>query len=409
MYDKIVKSLTNMDNKLDYKFMSKDETIKIEKGLDPYIYDCIEENIKIFLTSNRLLHKYYDKVKLTKEIKEQIIFIKDGFARGVSKYINRFHPQKYDVSNAYIKLWEMYSTFDWLIPKKEINSFHMAEAPGQWINTTYNFLNKKFKDNTHYEWLANSLNPEHPKVKAIVNAFSDDYGFIKNNKDKWLYGDDNSGDITLAKNIRWLGNYVHDKFNKIDIVTGDAGIITDVEDFAFLQKIEIAQATLVAHTATIGSNCVIKHFLPFIPSREESKYATGFHMSMMYLYYCMFEEFHMFKPLSSAKSTGEYYVVCRHFKGLSNEIKSDLLDYLDNFTANKPLFKNIPKEFSDKVCNFINKLMKINIDVNLLVIEILKCILKDDSKLNCKYYFGKDFKKKKYKEINKYIKYFNIL
>jgi hypothetical protein len=411
MYDKIIKSLTNIDNKLDYKFISKDKVTKINKNIKPYTYHCIEENIKIMKTGKELLDRYYSKKNITKEMNENMIFIKDGFARGVSKYINRFHPQKYDISNAYVKLWEMYSTFHWLIEKKDINCFHMAEAPGQWINTTYNFISNKFKDSSKYEWLANSLNPEHPKVKAIVNAFSDDYGFIRNNKDKWLYSDDNSGDITNAKNIKWLGEYVHDKFDKINLVTGDAGIITDVKDFSFLQKIEIAQAILVAHTATIGSNCVIKHFLPFIPSRDESKYSTGFHMSMMYLYYCMFEEFHMFKPLASAKSTGEYYVVCRNFKGLSDLILSDLLDYLDNFNANMPLFmqEDIPKDFSNKVCEFVNKLMKINIDVMLVKIELLKCINKIDSKINCKYYFGKDFKKKKYKEVRQYIKHFNII
>ncbi len=411
-YEKIIKNLTNLNNKLDFTFINKNTIEKINKNNDIYTYDNIKTNIEILSKLHEIKNRYYMKsnFKLTNNIHEKIIFIADGYARGVSKYVNKFNPQKHKLSNAYVKLWEIYSTFDWLVNKSNITCFHMAEAPGQWINTTRTFMERKFK-NYNYDWFANSLNPDHPRIKGIINALRDDYGFIANNKDKWLYGSDGSGDITMSSNIKWFGEYIHNKMPHVDIVTGDAGVNIEMADLRFLQLLDISQAILVGHTSTIGSCCVIKQFLPYLPSKSNSIDAGGFFMSMMYLYHIMFEEFHMFKPLSSSPGSGEIYVVCRNFKGLNDMVKNDLLNYIDHFKENLPLFRkeDIPSTFSNKVCEFINKLMERNIDNDMLTLEIMKCIIKQKSAINCNFYLGKPYTDIKYKAVREFIKKFNMM
>ena len=59
----------------------------------------------------------------------------------------------------------------------------------------------------NYDWMANSLNPYNYDTRnkyfsIFGNIFSDNYGLIKDNYDKWLWGSDNTGDITKINNIK---------------------------------------------------------------------------------------------------------------------------------------------------------------------------------------------------------------
>ena len=37
---------------------------------------------------------------------------------------------------------------------------------------------------------------------------------MRNNPNKWLWGADNTGDITRVKNIKWIRNYITNKWLK---------------------------------------------------------------------------------------------------------------------------------------------------------------------------------------------------
>ena len=375
-------SLTKLIPQLDAKFMSTNADVnkinKINLDVQPYKYQETQETTDILnKITNCNSMKWLDKQTKNQEIVDII----DGFARSISNIINSRYQQQYKVSNAYVKLWEIYETFNWLIPKnsKEVNFFHMAEAPGQWINTTTHYFHQHMPRHVRYNWFANTLNPSHPRMKGIINALPDTYGFIKQQPKKWLYGADGSGDITLPENVAWFNEFLTKEIpGKLDVITGDAGTNPLDVNLELLQRIDISQAIVVACTARPGSNCVIKQFLPFMSLKPESTMADGFFMSFMYLYHILFTEFHMFKPLSSSPGSGEFYVVARGFHGITPDQRQLLLDYLGQFSMNKPMFAkaDIPAAFSDKVCKFINDLQQVNILNKSATCKIVKCFMK---------------------------------
>jgi hypothetical protein len=148
-YEKIIKNLTNLNNKLDFSFINKDTIEKINNNNDIYTYDNIKTNIEILSKIHEIKKRYNTKLKISNNLHEQIIFIVDGYARGVSKYVNKFKPQKYKLSNAYVKLWEMYSTFDWLINTSSINCFHIVALCLQKHWRRYAVQNHTHIQNTH--------------------------------------------------------------------------------------------------------------------------------------------------------------------------------------------------------------------------------------------------------------------
>lgn len=411
--DKILHGLTdlkfNMDLKLTRTGVDTQALKKVKVSVKPYTYTKElgkQEYILYGLsTTNRKIYPKYHG--MPHAAKEKLIALKDGFARGVSKYINEKYKQEYKITNAFIKLWEIYNTFDWLIPKDRTDTkmFHMTEAPGQWINTTNTFFKQHMPETATYDWYANSLNPDHPKIKGIISALKNEYGIIKKYKERWIWGADDTGDITVPENIRWYGKYIAEKFGSVNVVTGDAGLNIGEFNLEFLQKLEFAQMVMVACTSTPGSSCVIKHFLPYLTTHKESKQASGFFMSFMYMYQLMFKEFHMFKPLSSSPGSGEFYFVANGFLGLPEEVKNILLDALGNFKLNHAIFerRDIPSWFVNKVCGFINGLMQRNIDNDTAELELLKCMTKKPSKVDCEYYFGPKFRLVKEQDLEGWI------
>lgn len=401
--DKILHGLTDLKFSLDLKLTRTGLDLSALKKLSPsrvkpyaYAKELGKlEHTRYQLTMNKIKQfpKYHN---MSRGTKDKLSSVKEGFARGISKYINEKYKPSNKVSNAFVKLWEIYSTFDWLIVKDKpiTKMFHMAEAPGQWINTTNTYFKQHMPETAKYDWYANSLNAEHPKIKGLISAFKNDYGLIKKYKDRWIWGADETGDITSPENIRWYGKYIVEHFGSVDVVTGDAGLNTNEFGLEFLQKLEFAQMVMVACTSTPGSSCVIKHFLPYLTLHKEFKQASGFFMSFMYMYHLMFKEFHMFKPLSSSPGSGEFYLVANGFLGLPEDVKNILLEALGNFKLNHAIFErhDIPYWFVSKVSGFVNKLMQRNIDNDTAELELLKCMNKKRTTLDCEYYFGPKFR-----------------
>ena len=164
----------------------KDYDLKINTRIKSYHFDelnNIQDNLgKIAKEKIKNLKKkkYEELPMLVKKVTE-------GFTRGVSQYINYNYDVK--VSNGYIKLWEIYNTIPYLVKnKKEVNVFHLAEAPGHWINSTKHFIDTKKNNVRKYNWLAQSLNPKNKEniKKFGKGIFSDDYGLIKKKSKKMV-------------------------------------------------------------------------------------------------------------------------------------------------------------------------------------------------------------------------------
>lgn len=387
---RVVKYNNLISNKTIYKLTKN-------KG---FHYPEIEESLELVslaskVKNNMLVNIDYSKYKTVKATTED-------FARGVSQYLKKTYELSRPVSNAYLKLWEIYILVPSLIPnKKVVRVFHMAEAPGNWINSTASFIAVKRNKVEQYDWRANSLNPKSPinKAKYTQEIFSDDYGFMRKYKDRWLFGADDTGDITSTKNIKWFKKYLDswcDK-QKLDLITGDAGLSVSDANLEFLQKLDIAQMIMVAYLSNIGGNCVIKHFTPFLNTKPGSYQASGYFISYLFMYYLMFNEVRIIKPHTSNPNSGEFYIVGLKFKGVDDTIKNKLLSILSNFKENEAFFleKDIPEEFSMQIINFIKIMNEKRVQQFDVQNMLLTCIIDKDPVIekatNCRKYLNKDY------------------
>jgi hypothetical protein len=346
-----------------------------------------------------ILNEYFDKISLSYKVKENLLedihmdsappLVKsamEDFTRGMSAYINSiYHHLPIKISNAFCKLWEVLEVFDTIIPNipnikyqkspQKFKVFHICEAPGNMIVSAKYFAEMKRKNikPENYDWRANSLNPNNLENQALYGKgkiFGDTYGLIKKNYNKWLWGADNTGDITKVSNIKWFRNYINnswlkkdeDQSDKLDFICGDAGLSTDTNEPIILQKLDLAQVITVLACSSIGGSCCIKHFTPYIKRYTDTYEASGFFIGFLYLYFITFENVNLFKPYTSNPDSGEFYVVGRGFKGISENQLENLYSILDNFTFNSAIIKqeDIPETFIIQVNTFLQKISNLN-------------------------------------------------
>ena len=327
----------------------------------------------------------------------------EDMTRGLSKFISNRYSAKLPnatISNGFIKLWECLSLFN-LIPSakstKTFRVFHICEAPGQMILACKYFTEQKRKNITDYEWIANSLNPfNHENKMKYGKVVSDDYGLIRKNQQKWLWGADNTGDITRVKNIKWFRKYIHDNMSGfgLDLIVGDGGLGTG-NDTLLLQKLDLAQVITVLACSAKGGACVIKHFTPYMTNHPETLDATGFFVSFLYMYYVAFEEVSLFKPYSSNPDSGEFYVVGKGFTGVDDEQLERLYKILDNFKVNNALIPKdmIPETFILQINGFIDMMADYNIQGMEKTNLLLTCYANNANTANTKH--GKNYMSEK--------------
>lgn len=345
----------------------KFKLIKYEKGLNLKQHKSIKSyHFKELNTQQDILNNLYkEKNKNLKkkdydyELPLLIKKVTETYARGVSQYINYNYDVK--VSNGYIKLWEIYNSIPYLVKnKKKLNVFHLAEAPGQWINCTQHYIDTKRKNIKYYNWLAQSLNHKHPEniKKYGKGIFSDDYGLLKKNPKKWLYGEDDTGNIIKIENIKWYKENTKDI--QLDLITGDAGMTGENIKLEDLQKLELAQLLMVLSLSKKGTNCVIKHFLHFINEFKESYHGSGYFFSLIYLYYIHFREVQLIKPHTSSPNSGEFYLVGIDFQGIDKKKLEYLYNKLEHFKINDCWIKkeDLPEEFIFQMMEFIKYIFK---------------------------------------------------
>jgi hypothetical protein len=267
-------------------------------------------------------------------------------------------------------------------------NFHICEAPGQWIITTKYFISKKRRNIAEHDWRANSLNPYNAEnmMKFGNNILADDYGLMKKNYGQWLWGADNTGDITRRRNVLWFREYMRKWMSsggdnsKIDLILGDGGLSTD-KDPILLQKLELAQMIMVAACSSVGGNCIIKHFTPFIVNKPETSDATGFFMGFIYMYYLMFEEVILYKPYTSDPSSGEFYVIGKNFRGCSDSLLEKLLAFQDKFELNAALFKleDIPETLIKQIDGFLDIMSRYNAKNMDMQVFLVSCYYDKDN------------------------------
>ena len=289
-------------------------------------------------------------------------------------------------NNAFIKLFEILKLNPYLISKKRnINTFHLAEAPGHFIKSVEAYIKQRdlqYGQTTKFEWWANSLNPYNATVRKNFNTLiGDDYNLIKNNPNRWLWGKDNTGDITNPENLIHMKNFMRKRNITLDLVTGDAGLAVRESSLELLQKIDLAQAIGSTYMTDINKHVILKHFTPFIRKLYESVEASGYFVSLIYFYACCFKKIYIMKPVSSSNLGGEFYLVGYQKKADVDKKIEMYLNKLPTFKVNQPLFfkKDIPDKFFYQVYKFLDILIGSNIKAISYHNYITNCIIRENT------------------------------
>ena len=247
----------------------------------------------------------YDKMKKTIRYYE----------KSLSKHL--YHEYNINVNNrppsrAWIKLYEIYTETKLLekITDETLKTFHVCEAPGNFILSTKHYLWMNTPVKT-YDWSAQSL-----KGADIY----DDFGLISKYSTRWDFGD-GTGDIMKTKNIE----HYTKKYKGAKLVTGDCGVAWGIPN---IEKLEIAQATAILGILGKGGNMLFKSYLPIV---------HPYYVGILYLLYQKFDQLIIYKPIQNEWSP-EFYVVCKGFNGISDDEYQTMLKMVDDVNINTSLY-----------------------------------------------------------------------
>jgi hypothetical protein len=338
------------------KMFSMDEGVyTIMKNRDKSLYVNIKENDDTELPEQI---GYYNRLQniSTRQIDFRPIHIWDETKKFIRYYEHtlNIYLQNYrisiektkPVSRAWIKFYELLfvtKIFDKL--EGDLKVFHICEAPGTFIMSTIYYLNRWNKD-LKYDWDATTLNPKY----LDKNGIGDTYDLLKKYKDKWTFGFDGSGDITVEKNIKHYRELCKDR----DFIIGDCGLPWGDSIIPGI-ILYYSQMLFILYNLKEGGGCIFKQILNF-----EHKILVD----MVYLLYYCFDVVKVYKPLQNSFS-GEFYIICTRYKRLLKDKDFDILfKVLDN---KKDIHKKsiITEEYKKEfVYQFANTLEKIIVNFN---------------------------------------------
>jgi 23S rRNA U2552 (ribose-2'-O)-methylase RlmE/FtsJ len=256
------------------------------------------------------------------EIKMKVRYYKPNKSSNLSAYIaSNYNTGK--ISQAWLKMYEILEKFD-LLDKSvdKIRTFHICEAPGNFIAATNHYIKTKTNART-YEWNAQSLNPRMSTDKQ--SSFGDHYGLMRRYPGNWDWGPDMTGDITHVQNIRYYQKHTMD----VNLITSDCGLPWRGESDDSLLKVHFAEMVFILTSLPVGANFVAKFVLPVVFPSE---------ISILYICYSAFKELHFYKSVLNQYSK-EFYVIGKGFRGITNELKDKLIIAVDNYDKEFDLFK----------------------------------------------------------------------
>lgn len=337
---------------VNYSFIKNTEYLDMSINNQYTTYNILDQNlledncgrlaVTDLLIDTRNISKWY-------QIKQYVRYFRPfiKFDLDLRTYVSRnYNTGK--ISQAWLKMYEILANVKLFDPnKKELNTFHICEAPGSFILA----INQYIYTNTNIEkfnWIANSLNPVKDKKQNSKTAFGDHFGLMKYYKSNWDFGADNTGDITHIANINHYKKVI-DKMNNVDLITADCGIpMEENNNSNAILLLHMAEMSLILYSLPKGSSFVAKYFFPI-------HFTIEYHL--FYLLFNCFSNLIFYKPRINIYSK-EFYVLGIGYLGL----KDTTFDYLfsllnkETFNIDKKIYDNIPDWFMQQLSIVHNKM-----------------------------------------------------
>ena len=337
----------NYDNIYTIENTNKYLEIKFNTNYNPK-FDKYLDNIKKLVSDLKLTKFYIDSRKIDKwrKITNEI-----NIRKSIVKYLEKNYQIKN--SRAFVKMYDILNIVPIIdLNVKQINTLHVCEAPGNFINAINYYIKSNNKDMPQvppviYNWKANSLYP----IKN-TKIFGDSYGFIKKYPNRWDWLYDKSGDINKLSNI----NYLINKYKNIDFYTSDCGLECEtVEDMLDQENKMIlttySQIILGLITNKIGGHMLIKLFLPI---------SKPLSYCLLFLLHQYYDHLFFIKQSSGSLGSSEFYLVgYNKLNDLEEKDKEELLKIYKMDTegtsgkidSNYTFYDEIPEYFIDKLNN----------------------------------------------------------
>ena len=238
----------------------------------------------------------WDSIKRYTNPCEYIHTIIPGKKKSVAK--------KKPLSRSYFKMIELMYFFkllekDYNSKNNSINSFHLAEGPGGFIEALVHIRN-----NTNDKYIGMSIldddnNPNIPGWKKSKN-------FLQENKNvKLEHGKDGTGDILKIENFEYCKNTYK---NSMEIITGDGGFDFSV-DFNNqeynISQLLFAQVAYALIMQKEKGHFILKIFDCFMQQT----------IDILAILSSFYEKVYITKPQTSRYANSEKYLVCKGFNG----------------------------------------------------------------------------------------------
>ncbi|BES92822.1 FtsJ-like methyltransferase [Nesidiocoris tenuis] len=251
------------------------------------------------------------------------------------------------LTQAWCKFYEILENFVELLPRAAVNSgalnsIHLCEAPGAFITALNHNLTLNYPE-IKWQWRAATLNPyyEGNPLQKMIN----DDRFLMKTLDKWLFGDDYTGNIYEEKNLESLRREVL-KIGPIHLVTADGSFdctSDPAEQETNVLPLLYSEAITALRILAPGGSFVLKIFTIFeCPT-----------ICLMFLLRSTFKQVAIYKPVASKEGNSEVYVICQEFLGRTSckSILRELIKKMDAAPAGPALFtmEDIGEEFLKEI------------------------------------------------------------
>ena len=251
----------------------------------------------------------------------------------VSKYI--------PLSRSYFKMIEIMNTLQIRFDSKPINTFHLAEGPGGFIEAISNYRSCSHDSYIGMTILDDKNDPSIPGWKKTDT-------FLHKNPNVIIEkGKDGTGDILSLENFK----YCKEKYgSSMDFITGDGGFDFSVDfnnqevDISDLLMAQIFYALIMQKK---GGCFVLKIFDSFMNHT----------LDLLYILSSMYETVYIIKPYTSRYANSEKYVVCKNFLYINNNSFYEVL--LNAFT------RMVINKRKEKVVRFLNIPLSYNFVIKL--------------------------------------------
>ena len=308
---------------------------------------CNEENVDIIsLTTKKYLeitkgniNYFYSQWDNLKKITNEYEYIHTTIPR-YNNSVSKIKP----ISRAFFKLIEIFNTFNILENSKQkcINSFHLAEGPGGFIEAL-SYLRFNKNDNYYGMTLIDDVNNKIPGWKKTDN-------FLRKNKNVIIEkGIDGTGNLYNPEN---LSHIIKKYKNSMEIVTGDGGFDFSI-DYNKQENLALhliyAQIIYAIFLQKKNGYFILKVFDTF----------TSASVDLLYILSCFYEKVNIMKPNTSRSANSEKYVICSNFK------YNDTSYYVKEFSTTLAMLNNI-----DLNNTYINRFL--DFDINFKYISTIR-------------------------------------